>query len=213
MDIKIFQFNPVGENTYVLHDETGECVIIDPGCLTPTEEQTLGDFVAQNSLTVVHLLNTHLHFDHIFGNAFVESRYNLKTEANQLDEFLVEQLPNQLKMFGFNPNQTKKPTFGRYLLEGDQIQFGNQTLDILHVPGHSPGSIVFYNKKQNVLVVGDVLFEGSIGRTDLPGGDLQQLISGIKTKLLVLPAQTVVYSGHGNPTTIGDEKQYNGYLR
>lgn len=213
MNIKVFEFNPVSENTYILYDQTHECVIIDAGCFYPTEKATLTSFIAENNLKVKHLLNTHLHFDHIFGNSFVEEQYGVQTEANAGDEFLLDQLSAQLQMFGFDPNETKRPHIGTYLNEGDVVTFGNQKLQILHVPGHSAGSLVFYNQEANVLLVGDVLFKGSIGRTDLPGGNYEQLIEGIKSKLLTLPPHTLAYSGHGPSTTIAYEIAHNPFLK
>ncbi|MFR9165920.1 MAG: MBL fold metallo-hydrolase [Dysgonomonas sp.] len=211
MTIKIFQFNPVGENTYVLYDETKECVIIDAGCFFPEEKETLSAFISDNQLNVKLLLNTHLHFDHVLGNTFVKEQYGLDTWAHEADKFLLEGLPMQMQMFGFSPVK-EIPAISRFLKEGDEIEFGNQQLKVIHVPGHSPGSVVFYNEKEGFMIVGDVLFQMSIGRTDLPGGDHYQLVEGIHQKLLVLPPETVVYPGHGSQTTIGFETKNNPYL-
>lgn len=214
MKVKIFEFNPIGENTYVAYDETKECVIIDPGCFFPDEKAHLLNFILDNDLVVNHLLNTHLHFDHVFGNNFIYEQFHLETEANKGDEFLLEQMPKQLQMFGFDGEEvTQIPKIGKYLNENDIVTFGNQKLIVLQVPGHSPGSIVFYNQDAGCVFVGDVLFRGSVGRTDLAGGNQQQLITGIKEKLLTLPAETVVYSGHGPLTTIGEEIRSNFYLQ
>ncbi len=213
MDVKIFEFNPISENTYVAYDETRECVIIDAGCFFSDEKALLLDFILDNDLVVKHLLNTHLHFDHVFGNSFIYEQFQLETEANKGDEFLLEQLPTQLEMFGFKDMGGKAPKIGEYLNENDVVTFGNQKLIVLQVPGHSPGSIVFYNQDAGCLFVGDVLFRGSVGRTDLAGGNHQQLIDGIKKKLLTLPSDTVVYSGHGPLTTIGEERKSNFYLQ
>lgn len=211
MEIKIFQFNPIGVNTYVLYDETNECVIIDAGCFYHDEKEYLLNFILDNNLVVKHLLNTHLHFDHVLGNEFVKEQFSLDTEANKLDQFLLDGLPAQMRMFGFDPIENV-PVVGRYLEEGDIVEFGNQQLKILQIPGHSPGSIVFYSSENNCVFVGDVLFRYSVGRTDLAGGDHRQLIEGIQQKLLVLPPDTVVYPGHGPATTIGDEKRSNPFL-
>ena len=212
MKIKTFEFNPLGVNTYVLYDETGECVIIDASCFFPDEKELLLNFILDNNLIVKHLINTHLHFDHIFGVNFLASQFDMKLQVHQADEFLLENLPQQLQMFGINSNTDFKPIIGNYLTENDVIHFGNQQLKILHIPGHSPGSIIFYNEKANCAIVGDVLFNGSIGRTDLPGGNFEQLIHGIQTKLFALPDETVIYSGHGPKTTIGQEKKYNPFV-
>lgn len=211
MKIKQFEFNPVEENTFVLYDETKECVIIDAGCFNHDEKLELLDFILDNDLVVKHLLNTHLHFDHVFGNVFMEERLGLLTEANAKDEFLLKKMPEQMRLFGFM-NELPAPKIGKYLNENDTITFGNQELVVLEVPGHSPGSLVFYSAKGECLFVGDVLFRNSIGRTDLEGGNLDQLISGIKSKLFKLPSNTVVYSGHGPSTTIGYEQNNNPYL-
>ena len=212
MKVKTFPFNPLGVNTYVLYDETGECVVIDASCFYPDEKEHLLNFILDNNLIIKHLINTHLHFDHIFGANFLASQFDLKLEAHQADEFLLENLPQQLQMFGFNSNEDFKPQIGRYLTEKDTIAFGNQQLQIFHVPGHSPGSIVFYNPQIDSVFVGDVLFNGSIGRTDLAGGNFQQLAEGIRAKLFTLPDQTLVYSGHGPTTTIGHEKKNNPFV-
>lgn len=213
MNIKIFEFNPVSELTYILYDETNECVIVDPGCYYPEEEQELSSFIKGNNLTVKHIINTHLHFDHVFGVNYVTEKYNQPLQACMEDKILLDNYKTQLGMFRFPDDGKPTPQIGIYLKEGDQIHFGNQTLDVLFVPGHSPGSIVFYNKEAGVAIVGDVLFKGSVGRTDLIGGNHTQLISGIKDKLLTLPDNTIIYPGHGPSTTIGEEKRFNSYLQ
>ena len=212
MKIKTFEFNPLGVNTYVLYDKTGECVVIDASCFFPDERELLLNFILDNNLVVKHLLNTHLHFDHVFGVNFMASQFGLKLQVHPDDVFLLDNLPQQLQMFGFNTNVDYTPEIGNYLKENDIISFGEQQLKVLHVPGHSPGSIVFYNEKEKFAVVGDVLFNGSIGRTDLPGGNFDQLIEGIRTKLFTLPDDTEIYSGHGPKTTIGQEKKHNPFV-
>ena len=213
MKVKVFEFNPVAVNTYVLHDETGECVIIDAGCFNSYEQQALYDYIIDNKLVVKHLLNTHLHFDHVFGVNFIESKFGLSMQAHKADAFILETIAEQMAMFGFTPNPDHIPTVGKYIDENDIIEFGNQKLSIMHVPGHSPGSIVFYNEVEKLVVSGDVLFNGSIGRTDLPQGNHNQLIDGIKTKLLTLPGDTIVYPGHGPSTTIKGELRSNPFLQ
>ncbi len=210
MKIQKFTFNPVGVNAIVAWDETRECVIIDPACFFPQEEARLNHFIEEHDLKPVRLLNTHGHFDHLLGNGFAERTWALKTEIHEEDNFLVENATQTAMMFGMNI--PKPPAAGRFLTEGETIAFGNSMLKVIHVPGHSPGSVAFYNEADQCIVVGDILFNGSIGRTDLPRGNHQQLISGIKEKLLVLPDEVVVYSGHGPETTIGDEKWGNPYL-
>lgn len=211
MKIKIFPFNPLQENTFVLYDETGECVIVDPGCLTDDEFKQLNAFIAGNNLKPVKLINTHCHFDHIFGVNKCRKIYGLLWEAHADDAFLVESAPSQGAMFGMNISPIEPP--GKYLTEADTVKFGSTTLELIHVPGHSPGSLCFYNAESRMLVVGDVLFRGSIGRTDLPQGDYNTLIGGIKQKLLTLPDHVVVYPGHGPTTTIAEEKTGNPFLQ
>jgi len=211
MIVKTFEFNPIYVNTYVVYDETKECVIIDPGCFFAEEKEDLLNFIIDERLTVKHLLNTHLHFDHIFGNTFVYEQFGLKTMANKADQFLLEGLPAQLRMFGFK-GMDDVPEIGTFIEENDIIEFGNQKFKVLQVPGHSPGSVVFYNEKEGCIFAGDVLFRSSVGRTDLAGGNHGQLIENIHKKLLTLPPETIVYSGHGPATTIGDEMRSNPYL-
>ena len=199
-------------NTYVLSDETNEAVIIDAGCYYEEEQEMLKQYIERNGLTVKHLLNTHLHLDHIFGNAFVSRTYGVMPEASADDEFLLPKTKDYCRMFGFKLNE-ETPSIGNYLKEGDEIRFGNTVLKVIQAPGHSPGSLVYYNGKDNCLFCGDVLFRGSIGRTDLDKGDYHQLINSISTKLFVLPDQTIVYTGHGESTTIGNEKMNNPFFR
>jgi len=214
MEIKIFEFNPLGVNTYVLHDETRECVIVDASCLFGSEREELRKYIEDNELVVKHLINTHLHFDHIFGANFVERKFDVKMECHADDLFLLDNIDDQLSRFGISAGDEagERPEVGRLLNEGDVVTFGNSELNVLHVPGHSPGSVVFYSEKDGCMFCGDVLFWGSIGRTDLPGGSYEQLVEGIKRKLLVLPDDTKVYSGHGPHTTIGYERVNNPYL-
>jgi hydroxyacylglutathione hydrolase len=212
MKIKIFEFGPLAVNTYVLSDETGECAIIDPACWYPHEKETLFNYIVNNKLTVKHLLNTHLHFDHIFGNDFVVSKFGVKPEAHAADEHLLKKISTHPQMFGIDLSHLSVPPLGKYLKENDVVSFGNQQLHVIHIPGHSAGSIVFYDKAGNCAFVGDVLFNGSIGRTDFIGGDYDLLVKGIKEKLFVLPDETIVYPGHGPATTIGNEKRYNPFV-
>ncbi len=211
MKIKTFEFNPIAENTYILYDDTKECVIIDAGAFYQDEKQELLDFILDNNLIVKHLLNTHLHFDHVFGNSFILEQFHLQTKAHQADEFLLEGMPAQMRMFGF-PNAESAPAIGTYIKEGDTIEFGNQKLIILEVPGHSPGSVAFYSEKGNCVIVGDALFRGSIGRTDLARGNQEQLLEAIRQKLFTLPPDTIVYPGHGPATTIKEEMRSNPFF-
>lgn len=212
MKIKEFRCNPFAENTYLLYDETGEAIIIDCGCLYDDEKTIMANFISKNNLTIKHLINTHLHIDHIFGNEWAARTFGVLPQAHQADEFLIEQAVAQARLFGIY-EEVKPQALGNYLNEGDLIQFGNQDLQILHVPGHSAGSLCFYSEKEDFVIVGDVLFRGSIGRTDLPGGNYAQLINQIKSKLLTLPDETTVYCGHGISTTIGQERRTNPFLQ
>ncbi len=212
MKIKKFEFNMFPVNCYVLSDETREAAVIDAGCFYPEEKQALKRYIDDNELTVKHLLNTHLHLDHIFGNSFMLETYGLKAEANQADLFWLEQAPNQARMFGL-PAPDKQPELGGFICDGDVITFGHTQLEAIHVPGHSPGSLVYYCRQEGCCFSGDVLFQGSIGRADLTGGNFDELREHICSRLFVLPADTVVYPGHGDHTTIGQEKANNPFFR
>ena len=211
--IKQFEFNPFGENTYVLSDETQEAIVVDCGCMTAGERSLFSDYITEHELTPVRLLCTHLHFDHIIGNAFIRDTYGVQPEASRLD---VEQLPSleaQMAGLGLPPHLTfESVPVEKYLAEGDTVRFGRSELQVLSTPGHSPGSLSFYSPADGFVLSGDALFAGSIGRTDLWGGDFRTLITAIREKLLTLPDDTVVYSGHGPATTIGIERNENPYL-
>lgn len=211
MKIKKFTFNPVSVNAYLLWDETKEAVLIDPACFYPAEELELSRFIENEGLKIVHILNTHGHFDHLMGNDFASAKWNLKVKIHPGDAFMAGQARQHAVFFGIT---MKNPiTASELLHEGDLIRFGNSSLSVIHVPGHSPGGVAFYEKESKLLVVGDILFEGSVGRTDLPGGSHELLITGIKEKLLTLDEEVVVYPGHGGHTTIGWEKRTNPYLK
>jgi hydroxyacylglutathione hydrolase len=211
MQVKSFTFGPFQENTYILYDETKNCVIVDPGCFTVSEEQELKSFIESNNLKVVDLLNTHCHLDHIAGNAFVFDTYGLSPVMHKDDLPVLENQQRSCDMYGIPCTPSPKPL--RFIEEGDYVGFGNTKLLVIHVPGHAPGHVVFFHEELKVLINGDVLFQRSIGRTDLPLGNHDQLISSIKTKVFVLPDETLVYCGHGPTTTIGEEKIHNPYLR
>ncbi len=212
MKVAKFGFSLFGINTYVVVDpSTKDCAIIDPGMIDNEEREAMDRFIEKNGLHVTHLINTHLHIDHAIGNGYVKSKYGVKTEAHPADMFLGERLQEQARQFGI-PEGDSKVEIEVPLKEGDIIHIGDGELEVIHVPGHSPGSIALYDKADGFIIAGDILFQRSVGRADLPGGDMKQLIDGIKSKLLVLPDDTVVFSGHGPSTTIGDEKKYNPYL-
>jgi glyoxylase-like metal-dependent hydrolase (beta-lactamase superfamily II) len=211
MTIKIFTFNPFQENTYVVYDENKEAAVIDAGCLFDAEKRQLKNFIDENKLHLTRVLNTHLHLDHVFGNKFLFDTYGISPEACKEDEFLIDAFEEQAKMFGL-PRGIHTQPVSEYIVENQEIKIGDITFRALFVPGHSPGSMAFYNEKDGVVFSGDALFQGSIGRTDLHRGDYATLIRSIQQKLLPLPDSTVVYSGHGPATTIGEEKKYNPYL-
>ena len=209
--LKVFTFNPFYENSYILSDESGECVIIDPGCHIPEEEQELVDYVQKNGLKPVKLLNTHCHVDHVFGNQFVSEKWNLGLIMHKLDVPVLDSFPKVCQMYGFEGKSQPEPA--QFVDEGEQIKFGTTTLDILFTPGHSPGSVCFYSKADQLIISGDVLFQNSIGRTDLPGGNMDVLFDSIRTKLYVLPEAVNVYPGHGPHTTIGWEMRNNPFVQ
>ena len=212
MKIKKFEFNMFPVNCYVLSDESGEAVVIDPGCFYPEEKQMLKDYLLDNNLTLKHVLCTHLHLDHIFGNPYLYKEFGLQPEGGQQDEFWLDQASALARNFGFIYDE-KQPALGKYICEGDTITFGDTTLKAIHVPGHSPGSIVFYSPEAACVFSGDVLFYGSIGRADLKGGNFDDLKEGICNQLFTLPAETRVYPGHGPSTSIGYEKNNNPFFR
>lgn len=210
LQIKIFTFGPFQENTYLLWDETDEAVIIDPGNTSSSEHQEVKNFLADRNLKLKRLLLTHGHVDHIAGNKFIFDTYDLLPEVNNNDLSLIENHSTIASMYGLPYEASPLPK--QFLNEGDQVKFGNTVFEMLFTPGHSPGSITFYNKENNFIICGDVLFFGSIGRTDLPGGDYDTLINAIKTKLFPLGDEVKVYNGHGPATTIGFERMNNPFL-
>ena len=213
MRIVKFEFSLFGINTYVVVDTaTRDCAIIDPGMINEEERSAMANFIANNNLHVVHLINTHLHIDHAIGNNWVRDKYNVDLMANMADEPLGERIKEQATMFGI-PAEVKGLKIDTYLLPGDKIKIGEGSLDVIHVPGHSPGSIALYDATDGFLISGDALFAGSIGRTDLPGGSTSQLLQSIREKLFVLPEETIVYPGHGGPTTIGREIRSNPFFK
>jgi hydroxyacylglutathione hydrolase len=202
--------NPFSENGYILYDETGECIVIDPGCNNERERGAFKSFIEQKNLKPVRLINTHCHLDHICGNSFIANTYNLKLESHKGEQVVLDAAAAHGKMFGFSFEAS--PNIEVFWEEGDVVTFGNSSLKVLFTPGHSPASISFYAENDGFVIVGDVLFQQGIGRYDLPGGDYDTLISSIKNKLMTLPDTTKVYSGHGSPTKIGVEKMSNPFL-
>lgn len=207
--IQSFVFNAFQENTYIISDKTNECVIIDPGCYDDHEKKELADYIQHHQLNVRMLLNTHCHIDHILGNDFVKQKYETKLYIHRTEEFVLNAQKILAPHYGFNRYQEARPD--GYLEEGDVIAFGLQKFSVLFVPGHSPGHIAFYNEKEKVVLAGDVLFQNSVGRTDLPGGNHNTLVNSIHKKLFTLPDEVTVYPGHGGETTIGVEKRTNPF--
>lgn len=208
--VAFFTFSPIQENTYVLSNEKGEAIIIDPGCYFSEEEKTLKQYIFNNNIQPVKLLNTHCHLDHVFGNKWVAETFKLELFLHDREEMLLKLAPASGLMYGLTFSNYKGPL--HFLKNGDTITLGNDKLEVILAPGHSPGSICFYCKEQNFLIGGDVLFLESIGRTDLPGGNHNLLLKSIREKLFVLPDETTVYPGHGDITTIGYEKKNNPFL-
>lgn len=210
LKIKAFTFSPIQENTYLLYNQFNQCAIIDPGCYFDAEKEQMAGFIQQNGLKAEMLLNTHCHLDHVFGNKFVAETYGLTLHLHEKEKAVLDFAPASGLMWNM-PFDNYTGSF-IYLKEGDVIKLGDDELQVIEAPGHSPGHVCFYCKAQNFLIGGDVLFQRSIGRTDLPGGNHETLLNSIRQKLFVLPDETVVYSGHGPTTTIGEEKAGNPYL-
>lgn len=212
MKVSRFTFNMFGVNTYILWDDISrEALIVDPGMINEKEQKEIKAFLDANNLNLKHLINTHMHIDHAFGISYVKENYNLKLECNLEDQFLAQRLNEQANMFGL-PIPMSDLQIDKDLKDGEKIQLGDEHISILHLPGHSPGSVVLYAPQSNFIISGDVLFNTSIGRTDLPGGNYAQLINAINNKLMTLPDDVIVYPGHGPETSIGYEKQNNPYL-
>ena len=210
INVKIFPFNPLQENTYILYNQDNECIIVDPGCYSEAEREKIKDFIAEKGLKPVMLVNTHCHLDHVFGNKFIAETYKLELFIHPGEKVVLDHAPTSGLMWNL--------PFDSYsgnihdLVPGKRIVLGDEELEILFTPGHSPASVSFYSKANGFLLAGDVLFRESVGRTDLPGGSPDVLMKSIKDELYVLPDETIVYAGHGMPTTIGHEKKHNPYV-
>lgn len=210
VQIKTFYFNVLRECTYLLYDESGECVIIDPGCENASEASRVEKFVKENGLKPVKVLLTHGHFDHIVGISLLEQIWDMKYYAHKNEIALLPRYCKEGEYVGFyvkEPNSTINQ-----IVEGDIIPFGNSALQVIETPGHSHGGVCYYIPEAKMLFSGDTLFQGSIGRTDLYLGDMRQLLSNIKNKLMILPDDVQVYPGHGYSTTIEEEKRDNPFL-
>ena len=211
LTVKTFTFNPVQENTYVLYNEKKECCIIDPGCYFSEERDRLKTDIEKTGLKPVLLLNTHCHLDHIFGNKFVHETWGLDLHIHEKEKIVLDNAPASGLRFQLPFENYEGPLV--YIKEGENIKLGDDELEVFFTPGHSPGSVSFYHEAGGFVIGGDVLFNGSIGRTDLPGGDYDTLANSIQTKFFTLSDDTKVYSGHGPMTTVGFEKMNNPFVK
>ncbi|MFN8241889.1 MAG: MBL fold metallo-hydrolase [Bacteroidales bacterium] len=210
MEIFKLVFSPIEVNTYIVADDDGNCVIIDCGCYYPEEEESLLDFLAARKLKPVRLLNTHCHLDHIFGNEMLFKKFGLRPWSSELEESNRKNSPQHAMLFGLRMDPSPEPE--KFIVAGETLDCGSIQFQVFPVPGHTVGSLAFYSVALNCVFTGDALFSGTIGRTDLPGGNLDTLLASIKGNLLTLPEETVVYPGHGPETTIAIEKRTNPYL-
>ena len=209
VNVKVFVFNAFEENTYLLIDDSKSCVIVDPGCYSAEEQDILKAYIEKEGLKIVSLVNTHAHLDHVLGNAFVKRTYGVDLLMHKADLPVFRGNTILAENYGFPEYEVVNPD--AFLNEGDNIKFGDAVLEVLHVPGHSPGHIALYDKNNGYCLVGDVLFSGSIGRSDLPGGDYDTLIHSIHTKLFTLGDEIKIFAGHGPATEIGIEKRSNPF--
>ena len=212
MKISRFTMNPFGMNCYILWTGPGgDCIVLDPGMMMQSEKDMITSFIDGNNLTLRHVLLSHCHIDHACAAMWLAAKYGLKVEANEKENVIAENLPLQAQRFGLKIDTTPL-VIDHYLNEGDIIDFGDEKIRVLETPGHSPGSLSFYCPSSSVIFTGDAVFQGSIGRTDLLGGSFTVLINSIKSKIMTLPPDTIIASGHGDTTTVGEEMTYNPYL-
>lgn len=210
--IQAFTFSPFQENTYVIADEaTREAVVIDPGCYEQFEKETLSQFIDANQLRVKYLLLTHAHLDHVFGVAYLKRKYGVEAYLHALDQVIYDDVPTRCTLYGLRGYEHS--TIDHYLQAGDTIRFGNKTLDVVFTPGHAPGHVAFINQADRYIVGGDVLFRNSVGRTDFPYCNHADLLNSIRTQFFTLPDDYVVYAGHMESTTIGQEKRTNPFVK
>mgnify|MGYP001162584001 FL=1 len=212
MEIQTFTFNQFLENTIIVSDSTNECIIIDPGCYNNKEKKILENYITNNNLNPVKLINTHCHIDHILGNNFVSRNWGIDLEINEKDLELLNNADQIAKLYGFT-NYERSPMPKKFINEDDIVNFGISELNVIFTPGHAPGHISLYSEKDNLIISGDVIFQNSIGRTDLPGGDFNTLIKSIKNKILSLDDNVIIYCGHGPNTTVGNERRNNPFLK
>lgn len=206
-----FTFNPFGENSYLIWEkESKQAAVIDPGCYDDSEKKETDDFINSNELKIKYLFNTHCHLDHIFGNCYIKSKYNPEYYAPEEDLPLLQNASHQANMFGLEIKEICVPD--KFIKDGMKLLLGNSELEFIFTPGHTPGGYCIYSQSNNICITGDVLFDGSIGRTDLLGGNYNQLLESIREKLFVLPDETTIYPGHGDASTIGREKKTNPFF-
>jgi hydroxyacylglutathione hydrolase len=210
LHIKSFTFNPFQENTYLVYDDSGEAALVDPGCFTSPEKKELEDFITNKGLTLTQLWNTHCHIDHVLGNAWAMKTFDLPLHIHPNELPVLKSVEVYAPNYGFHGYESSEAS--GFFREGQELKVGNELLQVIFVPGHSPGHVVFYHEASAQCLAGDTLFKGSIGRTDLPGGNHSLLLEKIKSQLFVLPEETVVYPGHGPETKIGFEKVYNPFV-
>lgn len=209
--IRKFVFNTFMVNSYILYDETGDCILIDAACYEPKEEEEVRSFISDNKLNLVRNLNTHCHIDHVLGNGFISRNYQVNPEYHEDSTLFFHTLKEMGSSFGFVINDIPAPA--RFLEDNEIIRWGNSSLKVLFTPGHAAGSVCFYSEPEKFVITGDVLFRDTIGRTDLPSGDFDLLMNSIRTRLFSLPEDTLVYPGHGPDTEIGYEMENNPFIR
>lgn len=211
LQIQNFAFNPFSENTYVVYNENGNAYLVDPGNLQDFETSALEKFISEKGLTIKKIILTHAHIDHVLGLQWAYDTYKVPVLLHEIEKEILDRNPLTAKQFGFFMKPFEGET--QFIKEDEVLKLDDDELKIYHVPGHSPGHVAYHNENQKFIISGDVLFEGSIGRTDLYKGDYDQLLDSIRTKLFVLDPETKVYSGHGNPTSIGFEKEHNPFFK
>ncbi|MDE7426640.1 MAG: MBL fold metallo-hydrolase [Muribaculaceae bacterium] len=208
-----FVFNPFSENTLLLVDEaTHDAAVVDPGMSSDREREIFDNYISDHSIKLTQIINTHLHLDHCFSDTYLAEKYSIPVLASEADEIYGKDLPSQMRHYGITDAKIQAVSITRKLKNGDIIEIGDSRLKVISVPGHTPGGLALYCKEQDFVISGDSLFETSIGRTDLPGGDHRTLIESIKKGLFTLPDNTTVIPGHGDTTTIGYEKKHNPYV-
>lgn len=211
LNVQFFTFNAFAENTYIISNHNNECWIVDPGMYEKRESDAFISFIERKELKPISIINTHAHLDHIFGVQALKDKYDISFGIHQAEVPVLKRAADTAAMFGIKMNDVPEADF--FIKDGEKLQLGDDEIEVLFTPGHSPGSISFYYRSGDWMISGDVLFNGSIGRTDLPGGDFDTLATSISTQLYRLPDNTTVLSGHGEATTIGKEKQSNPFVR